>query len=206
MYIERWIYMKTNAELKREGKRSLEGNWGLAIFACVVVGIITGLGGSSDNEMTTLESILSLISLIISGPLTFGLSKIFLNLVRSEKVEFKTLFAGFSFFLQTFVMYVLKFIFIMLWFLLLIIPGFIAIIRYSMSNYIMIDNPGIGGLEAIRRSKEMMHGHKARLFNLWLSFLGWFIFGIITFGLGFLFTAPYYSATLASFYEDLKNN
>jgi uncharacterized membrane protein len=103
-------------------------------------------------------------------------------------------------------MHILKFIFIFLWFLLLIIPGFIAIIRYSMSYYIMIDNPGISGLEAIRRSKQMMHGHKARLFSLWISFLGWFILGIITIGLGFLYAAPYFEATLASFYEDLKNN
>lgn len=68
----------------------------------------------------------------------------------------------------------------------------------------MVDNPGISGLEAIRRSKVMMKGHKGKLFYLWLSFLGWFIFGVFTLGLGFLYVAPYYEATKASFYEDLK--
>lgn len=199
--------MKSNAELKLEGKNSLEGNWGLAIGACVVVWILTAafVGGSENARTSSFESIMSIFSLILSGPLAFGLSKIFLRLNRFQEVSFNNLFDGFNYFLQTFLLHVLKWIFVFLWFLLLIIPGIIAILRYSMAYYIMVDNPGISGLEALRRSKEMMRGHKTRLFLLWLSFLGWFIFGILTVGLGFLYVAPYYEATKASFYEDLKN-
>ncbi len=73
-----------------------------------------------------------------------------------------------------------------------------------MAFYIMHDNPELTALEAIQQSKEMMVGHKARLFSLWLSFLGWFILGLFTFGIGFLYAMPYYNAAKANFYEDLK--
>ena len=88
----------------------------------------------------------------------------------------------------------------------MIVPGIIAGIKYSMAYYIVNDNPEIGGLEAIRRSKEMMEGHKMRFFEFWLSFLGWFILGIATFGLGMIYAVPYYRAAKANFYSDLAES
>jgi uncharacterized membrane protein len=41
-----------------------------------------------------------------------------------------------------------------------------------MTPYIIADNPEIEAMEAIDRSKEMMHGHKMRLFFLYFSFIG----------------------------------
>lgn len=75
-----------------------------------------------------------------------------------------------------------------------------------MAYYILVDNPELSALEAIRQSKEIMRGHKGRLFYLWLSFLGWFLLGLITMGIGFLYVAPYYEAAKANFYEDLQRN
>jgi uncharacterized membrane protein len=196
---------KTNSELKILAKENLAGNWGIAIAACVITWLLTAaFTGSGTEGNSQAENIMSLVSLFLTGPLTFGLSNVFLKLVRSQSCQFNDLFAGFSFYLNTFLLHVVKYIFVILWLLLFIIPGIIAILRYSMAYYIMVDNPEIGALEAIRQSKEMMVGHKLRLFTLWLSFVGWFILGIITFGLGFLYAAPYYEASKANFYEDLK--
>jgi uncharacterized membrane protein len=49
-----------------------------------------------------------------------------------------------------------------------------------------------------------MKGHKAKLFWLNLSFIGWIILAILTFGIGLLLLLPYFNTTLAYFYEDLK--
>ncbi|EOD01714.1 Integral membrane protein [Caldisalinibacter kiritimatiensis] len=70
----------------------------------------------------------------------------------------------------------------------------------------MRDNPEIGPLEAISQSIEMMDGHKMRLFVLVLSFIGWFLLGIITFGIGLIWVIPYYRTTIANFYQDLIGN
>ena len=88
--------------------------------------------------------------------------------------------------------------------MLLIIPGIIAAFSYSMSYYIINDHPELSAMEAITLSKEMMAGHKMDLFVLYLSFFGWFILGIFTLDLGFLYLAPYNNATIANFYQDLK--
>jgi uncharacterized membrane protein len=97
-------------------------------------------------------------------------------------------------------------VFTILWAFLLIIPGIIAALRYSMAYYIMNDYPEISAMEAIERSKELMDGQKMRLFMLCLSFIGWFFVGIITLGLGFFYLMPYWNATVANFYEDLKHS
>jgi uncharacterized membrane protein len=41
-------------------------------------------------------------------------------------------------------------------------------------------------------------------FLLCLSFLGWFILSILTLGIGFLWSAPYFYATSAAFYEEIS--
>jgi len=95
-------------------------------------------------------------------------------------------------------------IFIFLWSLLLIVPGFIAALKYSMVYYILADNPQIGVFEAIRESKRITDGHKWELFVLYLSFLGWMILGAITFGVGYLYVTPYMTTTIANFYDKIK--
>lgn len=65
---------------------------------------------------------------------------------------------------------------------LLWVVGYIAFIvaefwlglRYSMTNYVLLDT-GDYGLDAITASKTMMKGHKWKLFVLELSFIGWYL-------------------------------
>lgn len=87
-----------------------------------------------------------------------------------------------------------------LWYLLLIIPGIIKYYAYSMVPYILADNPNIGAREAINMSIEMTNGHKFDMFVLDLSFLGWYILGLLLFGVGVLFVLPYDNATKAELY------
>lgn len=68
---------------------------------------------------------------------------------------------------------VLMYIFVMLWSFLFVIPGIVAAYRYSMAFYCLVDDPSISAMEAIRRSKQLMHGQKGNKFVLDLSFLGW---------------------------------
>jgi len=209
-----------NIELKELARNNLRGNWPTAIIVWLVAWILTdaltGQGGKEaadyvwqNGELIRADngpsSFGGLVSFIVGGPINFGLAAFFLKLVRKEQVAaFSDLFSGFKYFFKNFILNLLIIIFVFLWFLLLIIPGFIALLKYSMAFYIMHDHPEIGAIEAISKSKEMMDGNKLRLFSLWFSFLGWFIIGIFTFGIGFLYAMPYYHAAKANFYEDIK--
>ncbi|SHH99204.1 DUF975 family protein [Desulfosporosinus lacus] len=155
---------------------------------------------------STLTRLADLLSFILIGPITLGVSGYFLKLVRQEGPIIEDMFGGFKFFLKAFVLDLLMTIFIILWSLLLIIPGIIAALRYSMAYYIMIDNPQLSAFEALNQSKLMMVGFKSELFKFWLSYLGWFLLGVITLGIAFLWVTPYYETAKANFYQDLKDH
>ena len=63
--------------------------------------------------------------------------------------------------------------------------GIIAAYRYAMAPYLMAQNPDIGVMDAIDQSKELMRGHKSRLFWLDLTFLGWVFLSALSLGIGF---------------------
>ena len=93
-----------------------------------------------------------------------------------------------------------------LWFLLFIIPGIVKAYAYSMVPYILADNPNIGAKKAIRLSNNMTYGHKFDMFVLDLSFLGWYLLGILALVIGVLFVMPYENATKAELYLVLRRN
>lgn len=211
---------KSSGELKELAKSQIKGYWGIAILVSFVAWLLIDAFNSTYTVRETGDYILregeylvkgsvsysiwGLISFILAGPIAVGLANFFLKLVRKEEVTFNDLFSGFKNFLNAFLLKLLSNIFIFLWSLLLIIPGIIAAYRYSMAYYIMNDKPDVKPMDAIKKSKEMMVGHKGRLFILILSFIGWGILGIITLGIGFLWIIPYYRLTIANFYEDLN--
>ena len=98
----------------------------------------------------------------------------------------------------------LMYLFIVLWSFLFIIPGIIKAFSYSMTPYILEENPELSANEAIDRSRAMMKGHKFDLFWLFLSFIGWFFLSLLTLGIGGLWLGPYMQTATAAFYEDVK--
>lgn len=102
---------------------------------------------------------------IIYGPMFLGLHRAILQLVRTKKVKVSTLFSGFKDFGVAFRAGWLWGIRIFLWSLLLFVPGIIAAIRYSMTFFILADNPNITAREAINKSKDMIEGRKYEFFQ-----------------------------------------
>jgi len=209
--------------LKRRAKEQLHGKWLQAGIVCFIAWLVT-MTFSDGNVVHSVQNVWqngelvripttsssngfgSLLSFVISGPITLGVAAYFLKLTRNEGPCIENMFGGFKFFVKSFVLNFLIKLFTILWTLLLIIPGIIASLGYSMSYYIMMDNPELSALEALNRSKCMMAGFKFELFSLWCSYIGWFILGIISFGIGFLWINPYYEAAKANFYQDLRFN
>ena len=93
-----------------------------------------------------------------------------------------------------------------LWYLLLIIPGIVKSYAYRMVPYILADNPNIGYKRAVELSVKMTDGEKFDIFVLDLSFIGWYILGILALLIGTLFVMPYVNATNAELYLVLRQN
>lgn len=84
-------------------------------------------------------------------------------------------------------------------------PGIIKALSYSMSWYILCDDPKVGANAARKRSMELMRGHKWKLFCLSLSFIGWWLLCILTLGILSLWVVPYQQTALAHFYRSLTD-
>ena len=180
-----YISTTSNQTLMTQALKSLIGKWGIAIGAWLAFFILTNLQIGwvwQGNDGGEYKVGLQIIGLIIGGPLSLGYTTLILLISRNQKPDFAILFGGFKRFGISFAAYLLRFIFIILWTLLLIIPGIIAYLRYSQTFYILSEDENIGPLEAISKSKEMMVGNKWKLFCLYCRFIGWFILCIVTLG------------------------
>ena len=184
-----------NHILMKQGRDALTGKWGMAIVIFLVYSLI--MGTISIRET-------SIFSFLISGPMMLGAATVALAFARDQEPRAELLFSGFRHFGTAFLTYVIMMVLIFLWLLLLIVPGIIAALSYSMSFYILADEPSLKAMEAIDRSKQMMEGHKLKLFTLYLRFLVLALLCILTLGIGFLWLVPYMYVTTAKFYEDVK--
>lgn len=75
---------------------------------------------------------------------------------------------------------------------------------YSLSFYILNDNPDMTGKEIVNESEKLMRGNRWRYFWLSLTFIGWAILAAFTFGIGMLWLMPYMMVAMICFYEDLS--
>jgi hypothetical protein len=81
-----------------------------------------------------------------------------------------------------------------------------AALSYALTFYLVAENPGLKGMEALQRSKTLMNGYRWKMFCLFLRFFGWFLLGALTMGIGFLWIMPYLQTAMARFYDDLLEN
>jgi len=113
--------------------------------------------------------------ILIPGPLTLGLSAVWLRIIRGHQVFADMVMSGFGNFLRAFLLHLIRTFFMALWAILFVIPGFIAYYRYSLAFFLLVDNPDMSPIVAINLSKYYMRGNKGSRFYLDLTFIGWFI-------------------------------
>ena len=161
---------------------------------------------SQHRGLISFLSILSMAQFIIGGTIELGYDRFCLHLADGEEAKFGDLFSAFDIFGQAFWLRLRISIQVMLWTFLFIIPGIVAMYRYSMATYIMAEYPGISAGEAIERSKAMMDGHKKEYFLLQLSFIGWIILSALTLGVLSIWLTPYMHQTYAVYYRNLSGS
>ena len=195
-------------ELKQNAKAQLKNNWGVAIgiiIVCTLISCIPNFLINLDSESITISIVIPIITLLITGPLTIGQCKFFINLANRSNPKFSDLWYGFNNILRAIGTTVLIGIIVFVGTILFIIPGIILSFMYSQVYYIMAENPEMSIMDCLKESSRIMKGHKMDLFVLELSFLGWIILTVITFGIAGLYVLPYYTTTLTNFYLEIKD-
>ena len=141
----------------------LKGKWG-TFAVCTLIYELLALACS----LLTFIFLGPIAMLLISGPLILGYSMVAINVSRRKNISEGQIFNGFKYFGSSLALLICNYIFVFLWSLLLIIPGIIKSFSYSMSFFVLADNPTLSSGEARRKSIEIMKGNKFRFFALTL--------------------------------------
>ena len=189
--------LKENSQLRAEARQALQGKWPMAAVAALIYSIVAG-------GLSAIPFIGGLCSLFIGLPVAYGIAIVMFGVFKGKDVDFGVLFEGFQDYSRIFVTKLLQGIYTALWSLLLVVPGVIKYYSYAMTDSILKEEPEMKNNAAIEKSMAMMENNKMKLFLLDLSFIGWALLAIVTFGIGFLFLQPYMQVSRAAFYEDLK--
>ena len=195
------IISEPSSKIREIARNALAGYWKPVFLGIFIYSLLTsGVSQLLDNffyydydlpiEYYSVGSITyqigyggNIYDLFTSGAFSLGLAIFMLTFFRSKKTDNTLIFDGFSSFGKALLAALIMGIKIFLWSMLLVVPGIIAIIRYSQTFFVMADHPEYSANECIEESKRLLMGNKARFFCLHLSFIGWYILAAIPSGI-----------------------
>lgn len=186
-----------NVDIISKSRDLLDGKWLPAIGLVIIFSLLTSLPNRLDDN-------LSFLSIVIGGPLNLGLAMFFQKTVRGQNSGIENLFDGFRNYLQSTIAFILTLIVVCIGFILLIIPGIIMAMGLSQTFFIMADDDNISGVDAMKKSWEMMDGFKMKYFLLSLIHMGMMILGILALVVGVFYALPIIYNSMALFYDKLK--
>lgn len=197
-------------ELKEWSKNKIKGHIWQLLVPILVVGILTTLTVGAKYQISE-EGIIKVTSTgynlgILFCFLNVGLVYYIVQFIKDKEYQFSDLWKFINDYIRILLVTILEGIFTFLWALLLIVPGIIKAIAYSLVDFILGDDQykDLSYTEVLKKSEEMMMGHKMDYFVLTLSFIGWHILAIFTLGLLEIWIIPYEKVATTKFLLDVK--
>ena len=169
---------------------------------------------------TPMARLLDLLLTAVVAVIDAGFVIFTLRTIDGSGASYWNLFDGFAMFFRIIWLYIVEGFFVFLWSLLFVFPGIIAMYRYRMAIYLLLEHPEMSVMDCIRESKRLMSGHKWELFVFDLSFIGWALLigfvdgfgaslGITLLGVsvlgyvGYVFLLPYMELSYSLYYRQL---
>ena len=199
----------SRAELKQWAKEKIKGHIWELLITVAVASILTTLtigGHSTFNSDGSWDYSAGINLGFFLYFVQVGLTYFMVQFINDKEHEFKDLFRFTGDYVRIFVVNLLQDIFVALWTLLLIVPGIMKAFAYALVSFILADEKykDLGYMDVLKKSEEMMNGHKMDLFVFELSFIGWWILAGFTLGILCIWLIPYYSTAKYKFLNDIK--
>lgn len=176
----------------------------MLLMALVVFGVnmLIGLVGSAVDDVPS-QIVLNILSFIVGIVLAMGLIRASLAVVEGRMPEISMLFItdGFGSYLAASILVTVA---VVLGLIMLIVPGIILAIMWHFFGYVIVENPTIGPIEAMRRSTEITKGYRWQLLGLGLLLLLMNIAGLFLCVIGVIFTYGITAVTVAYTYKVLS--
>ena len=202
--------MKTPYEYRAQAREALQNRWGEAAIVSLIILLAAMIIATPSFIAEWAGSITTLLSVLVL-PLQYAYYISLLERTRGNEEELTHYTFQYTInhaYANTRFLVAGLFIMLISMVAAIFTLGIGAIVvkyMYSMVPYLLHDYPELTPREAMKISREMMSGQKWELFVLDLTFIGWILLSIITFGVGMIFVEPYMSTARAAFYENLKS-
>ena len=201
-----------NSEIRNVTKELLKGKYKNVMLPFILATLLLGLAQSQDLYSNVYETYgvsyvftIGSIALFIQGPISIGLATYSLSIANEEDYSYNQIVAGFKYFFKALFLYLLFNISFLIGIILLIIPGVVIFLMFSQIFYITAENPQIGVIDAFKKSASLMKNKKLQYFGLFLKYMLFFILGVFTLGIWWLWLIPQAYVSFAIFYKELQS-
>ena len=211
------------SEIKQIAKERMKGNkwniWWPFLIIMLIEMILTNIFKPTQVDLTQVfngssthvaaqtsngDFIISLLIYIIIGILTAGYYKYILNFIRKGEFDHTLIINTIKDkWLELLIGISLTAIIISIGTVLLVVPGVIAAVGLAFVSFIIIDSD-TKGVDALKKSWEMMKGYKWDYFLLILYFILLIILSIFTLFILYIWVVPYMMLIVGLYYEKLK--
>lgn len=207
-------------EIKKDAKAAMKNKYGYAILYTILFGLIS---------VCSVFVGLIIGVIIVAGAITCSKVSFYMDIANRRETSFDSTFKGFKYFGKafkasfylgliylaillfvavvsvvltifvkaTFVSYIIIAVSVLAAILLLIIS-----VKSIFVFYVMVDMPELTASECIKKSWDISKFFKIIRFNL--SYFGWTLLVILTFGILNLYVAPYYQTAKVNLYYSMK--
>ena len=217
---------RTSKELKRIARDILNDRYRVPMAAFAATTLIAtviespfsfSMGDNPTNMQLVISLIAELLISVVSFVLGCGVAKIHLSMTRGNDFRVRDIFdpfkkntdrffiAGFLFLLMIFVSMIPViggFTYAAATGILSLILSCYFMLTYHFIGYITLDHPELKCLEVFKECRLLMHGNRLRLLYILLSFIGYGLLVLCSFGIASLWVVPYQTETLVIFYLD----
>ena len=145
------------------------------------------------------------LALFIQGPISIGLAIYSLSIANEEDYNYNQIISAFKHFFKALILVLLFTISSAIGFLLLIVPGIFIALMFSQIFYIMAEDPSTGVIDAFKKSASLMKNKKLQYLGLILRYILFFILGVFTLGIWWLWLIPQMYVSFAIFYKELQS-
>ena len=192
--------MISNRDLVEKTKPVLKDSY-LQVFACLLLALLLP---QIVLSLSPTNVLLNIVIVCVTAYIQVGVALYSLEIYKGKKVGLETIFSRFNGF-KPIIFTLIYTLIVFLGLILLVVPGIILGLMYSQVFYILADDPNIGVTEAFNMSSKMMKNNMLQLFMLNLEALLYFIAGIFTLLIWWVWLVPRYYVAYAGFYEAIKN-
>ena len=201
-----------NSEIRNVTKEVLKGKYKNVMLPFLLATLLLSLTQqqelySSAYEAYGLSYVFTFgsLALFIQGPISIGLATYSLSIANEKEYSYTQIISAFKYFFKALILVLLFTVSFAIGFLLLIVPGIFIALMFSQIFYIMADDPETGVIDAFKKSASLMKNKKLQYLGLILRYSLFFILGVFTLGIWWLWLIPQAYVSFAIFYKELQS-